>query len=295
MQIGDLLNKIALSAGIADTDKDLIALLSNAAISTATISDDFATKIQSGLLTIEAAKNNPELKRYFTALALNSLDSELDGLIAEFEIPDDIKQELKNEKSSYKRAALLTKKVKELEAKKANAGVEDKSKLAKQIDELNGQLVNLKNTHNEEKAKLIDQHSTDRINWELNNYYNGYNYSLPITKEASIKVAKELVNDELTKLQLSIVNENNGLRLLTKEGTDHYANNQKVSLVDFIGKTLVTNKIISIEDPKKNQNQNQNTFNQNQNQNQNASAKSKAGDAVNAMLLEDINNVSKGK
>jgi len=294
MQLGDLLNKLAVQGGIPATDKELIALLSNAAISTATINDEFANKLQSGLLTIEAAKNDPTLKSYFTALALNALDSELEGLMNEFEIPDEIKTELKTEKSSYKRAAALTKKVKELESKKATASGEDKSKLAKQIDDLNRELSTVKQNFDKEKSEMIESHKADRINWELNNYFNGYSYVTPISKEANIKVAQGLINEELIKLGLKIENTDNNLKLLTSAGTDFYQNNQKVNVKDFIDKTLSTHKVIAIEDKnKQQQQQQQSNFNQfNQNQNQNQIKKSRAAIEVDKMLATDLANAA---
>ena len=249
MTFGDFPNNLARQSGVAETDQDLISLLSNAGISTAKISDGFATKIQNGLLTTEAAKNDPDLKRYFTALALNALDSELNNLTTEFEIPDEVKTELLAEKSSYKRAAMLTRKVKELEAKKIGATSIDKDKLATQIDSLNQELATVKTNFVKEKSDLINSHQADRVNWELNNHYSGYTYATSLSKEANTKMAQMLVNEEMSKDGLSIVLENGVPKLKTKEGTEYYVNNKPVGIKDYLDKTLTTHKVISIEDP----------------------------------------------
>lgn len=290
MQFGDFLNKIALQCGIPAEDKELVSLLSNAAIATANIKDEFANKLQSGLLTLEAAKNDPTLKSYFTALALNAADSEINTLMTEYEIPDEYKAELNNEKSTYKRISLLTKKVKELEAKKSGTNEGDKSKLAKDIERLNGELSTIKINFDKEKSDMIMAHKAERISWELNNYYNGYSYTAPMSKEANIKMAQILINEELSKQGLKIENADNALKLLTSAGTDFYLNNQKVTVKDFIDKTLTTHKAIAIEDPNKRQNQNQNqNFNQQQNFNPNLNQKkNKAAVVVDALIQEDL-------
>jgi hypothetical protein len=250
MDFGQLVNNLASAAGIPASDPSLISFLSNAELATAKVDDGFASKLQSGLLSIEAAKNHPELKSHYTALALNALDSQINELQDEFQIPEDIKAELKLEKSSYKRAGQLVRKVKELEAKKVGADAGDKNKLAQQIDALNSELATIKGQYSNEKNALIESHKKDRIDWELNALYNSYDYATQMSKEANTKLAQALVNDEMSKRGLRIENVENNLRLATKEGTDFYENNQKISIKDFIDKTLATHKVLIIGDDK---------------------------------------------
>jgi len=257
MTIGDFLNNLAKQAGIDATNPALVSILSNAEVSQAKLDEGFAKQLTSGLLTLEAAKQNPDLKSHFTALALNALDSQLNELTTEFEIPEEVRAELTAEKSSYKRAGLLARKVKELEAKKIGATKGDKDKLALQIDELNGQIAKIKNDAMAEKSQLLEQHKADRINWELNALYNSFNYATPLAKEANTEMAKILIKAELDKRGLKIENVDGNLRLATKEGTDFYENNQKVDIKSFVEKTLATQKVLSIDDKQQHQQQQQ--------------------------------------
>jgi hypothetical protein len=291
MTLGDFLNKLALQVGMTADDKGLVSILSNAAIATANISDEFATKLQSGLLTVEAAKAHPEIKSHNTALALNALDSELNTLMTEYEIPDEKKTELLAEKSSYKRVALFTRMVKELEGKKSNTSKVDKDKLAIDIENLNIELRNLKVNSDKEKSDLINAHKVERINWELNNHYSGYEYANDkLSKEANIRLSQILVSDELAKNGLKIENIDGALKLTTKEGTDYFQNNAKVSVSDFLSKTLTTNGVINIAGKEKQKIQQQNS-NQNQNkQNQNLGKKTSYELSIEKTLSEAMNN-----
>jgi hypothetical protein len=252
MTLGDFLNTLSKQSGIAETDQDLINLLSNAGISTAKISDGLASKIQNGLLTFDAAKENPDLKRYYTAMALNASDSTMENMFKELELPEDVVTELKSETSTYKRMANAMRKIKELEGKKIGATAVDKDKLAQQIDTLNQELATVKTNFVKEKSDLINSHKSDRVNWELNNHYSGYTYATQLSKEANIKMSQMLVNEEMAKAGLLMeLADTNELKLKTKEGTEYYVNNKPVSIKDFLDKTLTTHKVISIEDPNK--------------------------------------------
>lgn len=249
MTIGDFLNNLAKAAGIDATNPALVGILSNAEVAQAKLEDGFAKQLTSGFLTLEAAKNNPELKSYFTALALNPLDTQFNELVKELELPDDVRGELEGEKSSYKRITNLVRKVKDLESKKAQANSGDKSKYTEQINTLNAEISKIKNDYLAEKSQLIEQHKADRINWELNAMYNSFDYATPMSKEANIQMAKILISEELKRNGLKIENIDDNLRLATNEGTDFYKDNQKVGIKDFIEKTLATNKVLTI-DPK---------------------------------------------
>jgi len=248
--LGDFLNTLCKAIGVDANDPALVSFLSKSEIATATLDAGLATKISKGLLTIEAAKQNPELKSHFTAQALNALDSQLKELFDEFGLDDATKAELMAEKSSYKRAANLARKIKELEAKKVDANAGDKSKLAQQIDALNAELSTIKKSHTDELARLVDTHKADRINWELDMLYNSFNFAMPFSKEANVIMAKSLINEALTKAGLKIENVDNTLRLATKEGTDYYENNQKVGIKDFIEKNLTEHKVLVIDKDK---------------------------------------------
>ena len=71
-----------------------------------------------------------------------------------------------------------------------------------------------------------------------------------MSAEANTNMAKTLIQQEMSKHGLKIENTENGLRLATAEGTDYYLDNQKVSVKDFIDKSLATHKVLVIDEAK---------------------------------------------
>lgn len=64
--IGTFISTLAKKAGIDESDKGLIDVLSNADLSKIKIPDDLANKLNEGLLSIEAAvDNHPAPKKLF--------------------------------------------------------------------------------------------------------------------------------------------------------------------------------------------------------------------------------------
>lgn len=249
MKVGEFLNTLAGQAGIAADDAELKAILSSPTFSDTNISDALAAKIQGGFLTLESAKQNPDIKKHFTALALNGLDTEVETLMNDLGLTDDIKKSIKEEKSSYKRVGLLTKKIKELEAAKVGQSDEDKTKLNDKIRELNDELRTTKESFAKKEQELHGEMANQYINWELTSKFNGYDYAMPLSKEANMVAARTLLNEELKAKGLRIVNKDNKLELETKEGTEYYdATNKKVGVGDFVDGLMAHHKMLKVQD-----------------------------------------------
>jgi vacuolar-type H+-ATPase subunit I/STV1 len=113
MKFGTLLSDLAKKAGVDTTQKEFVDLLSH----DIDIPDTVADKMNKGLLNIDAAKNNPDVKKAIRAEALNGVDSKISEILEELGIED--ASEILEEKNSYEKISKLTKKVKDLESKKA--------------------------------------------------------------------------------------------------------------------------------------------------------------------------------
>lgn len=244
-QLGELLNKLAIQSGIDANDEGLKALLSNPTVSAYDVPDAIASSIQSNLLTVESAKHNPTLKSHFYALAYNGLDTELNGLMTELGIDDTLKSELMKETSSTKRASLLTKKVKELESKKANGDGGDKTKLTEQINALNEQIANEKQSRTELETNLRKGFLDEKKSLLLENILSGYNYAMPISQEANVMTAVNLLNSELAQQGLKVdLTEDNKLSLITSEGTKFFDKNVAVDVKTYVDGVLGKHKLI---------------------------------------------------
>lgn len=239
MILGDFINNLAKTSGLKEDDENLVALLATEAAKVE-IKDEFATSLQSGLLTLDAAKQNPDLKKYYSAQILDSMDKEIVSAAEALKLDEPTMQRLASEQSTYKKVGLLANLVKELEPPEPTDPPKDdasKKALEATISQLNGEISTLKDEsvgkekHDQlvgEKDKQIDLLYQDKL-------YSGFrwaNSNLPAT--ANITTANALVTAEMAEKDLSWKRENGSLRLVTAEDQDYYLDNKKVTGPDFI-------------------------------------------------------------
>lgn len=255
--LGELINRLAIQGGIDQNDEALKGLLTNTAVSGLTIDDKIVSAIDSNLLTVESAKNNPTLKNHFTALALNGVDLELKRLYEANELESSIVDEINAEQSSYKRIGLLIDKVKTLESAKASANKDGKEKLNGEIEKLNQQINDIQSDHANELNAMKTNHRNDIKNMLVKNMLGSYDYSLPTSKDVSIITAENIINNELAKRGgLVIIDDNNNLQLKQSENPelDFYVNNEKVDYKGFADSTLANHKLLkTVDTPPANQ------------------------------------------
>ena len=234
------------------------------------LQDDIATTIDHGLISIENAKNNhPVIKNHYTALAYNGLDSELDRLMEDEKFTEDIIAEIKNEKSSTKRASLIARKIKELEASKANQDKAGTKALNEKISELQGLLRAEKDSINgiktEYEKKLRDKDKSYHMRDLLAAYKTIYDKLDPETRNITINA---IIDKNLRSKGYQFeIDENGNFVIQMKDGNgaftdDHRALTPKI----FLDKVMADENLLAVTE---NQNNNQNNRNQNQNSGQN--------------------------
>ncbi len=240
----DIIKSIALQSGVSETE--IKPLLENAAIGSIEIDDAISTKLTAPRLTIEAAKANPDLIKFFKATSLNGIDAEVLALATQMELGDDVVTELKSAENTPKKVAMLAQKIKDIESKKA-AGTGDTKKLNEQLSDLNRQLLEAKTNLTNREAELNAGFERERIDWGFNSLLGTFNYALPKETpiEARIAFGRSLAEKAINEKGLKIVKENGTLVLKTSENTDYFENNIKVGFNDFIQKTLANNKVLS--------------------------------------------------
>ena len=122
-QLGKLLTEMLVNSGY-NIEADNDALGSLLALDT-DVPDDIASSLKSNLLTLESAKNNPDIKKHFTAQALNTIDTGLYEYADEYgKLSDDQIAEIKAEKSSYKKMRMMLDALRNAQ-QSAPAGVDD--------------------------------------------------------------------------------------------------------------------------------------------------------------------------
>ncbi len=246
MKLKEILAKMIANTGVKVDDAAIKTILENKALENIEVPDEISTKLTADLLTIESAKQNPILNAHFKSTILDGLDKEVYRAADEFSLSDDDKALLKAEQSSYKRASLLAKRVQELESAKSKATKGDKDTLTKEIEKLNLEIKTIKDTTDKTLKDKESAFEGERLNWKLDEVYNQFIPKMDAKNPAKVNriIAREFVTDELQKKGLKIVNKEGNLSLVTKEDTEYYENNQKISVEDFVSKKLANEKLL---------------------------------------------------
>lgn len=246
MKLAPFIEKLAKKAGV---DTTLLAL--PATINDVDIDDTVAGNIDKALMTLDAAKNNPDVKKAARAEALNGVDSKITEILEELGIDD--ASEILEEKNSFEKIAKLTKKVKDLESKKAGTTKkEDKDALEQKIAELNKEIKTTKDAFTAKEKEWQDARNGDLTNFEIQKKLLGKDYSLPKEMNADLKVstAQSAINMALSAKGLKLVrNEQGQLVIVDKDGNKAYSDNHEEIQVDsFIDGALAQNKLLKVND-----------------------------------------------
>lgn len=247
MKFGTLLSDLAKKAGVDITQQEFVSLLSH----DIEIPDAIATAMNKGLLNIDAAKNNPEVRKAARAEVLNGVDSKVSEILEELGIDD--ASEILEEKNSYEKITKLTKKVNELAAKKAGSTKkEEKDVLEQKIADLNKEIKTLKDGHTVKEKEWQEARNGDLTNFEIQKILLGKEYSLPKEMDADLKVttAQSAINKALAAKGLKLVrNEQGQLAIVDKDGNKAYSeNHEELQVGSFIDGALAQNKLLKVND-----------------------------------------------
>lgn len=99
MNVGEFLNAMAVSTGLEQDSPELKLILADPNLTKVEVPKEFDTLVSEkfkGMVTLESAKNNPDLKKYFTYSALSGIDTTIDRLAKdEFGMDDEYVSSLK--------------------------------------------------------------------------------------------------------------------------------------------------------------------------------------------------------
>jgi len=249
MKLNALLTSVLTGLGVDTNSAEAQALLGNANLASVEVADELSNKLKGPFFTKEAALASPEIRSVIKAETLNGIDSQIDEVMKTHLTDEDI-AELKKESKTLKRLSNFTEKIKELEAKKANATGKTQSELTKQIDALNLEKSKLVQEHQAKILELEQARKMDKVNWEHDSFYGELDYALPkeMPKEIKIETAKAIINRKMKEKGLRFEAGENGIEILTNEGTKYVDNNNFVSNKDFIKKSLLEAKLLQVTD-----------------------------------------------
>ena len=216
------------------------------------VPDLVASSLKTNLLTEESAKNNPIVKKHFTAQVLNTIDAELEDYIGKYAgFSDSDKAAFKAEKSSYKRVGQVLAKVEELESKKvAPPDTEALSTLKAEVARLNSQVVAKESEFQISLNKAKQESEAEMLKNAMQIELNGRNYANKgVDKNVNTQLADILVTAELAAKGISVVRAADGspkLVLAASPELDYMHENKPVSYANFVDKVLGERKLIEV-------------------------------------------------
>jgi hypothetical protein len=218
--VSELINDLALRAGIAEDNEHLKAVLSSPDLSKIQVPAELESMMASRLLTVNEAKTNPEVKNHFVATTLKGADKNILEAAEEFGVDPEDKDALNSETNTYNRIKLLANAVKKFEAKKVGATGADKKALADEINKLNAEIVSLRDA----KSAAVNE---ERSNWErklydmaMENHFSSYQYGNGIPDEVNRQTARFMLEKKLNELGGKSVYKDGQFVLVNKEHPD---------------------------------------------------------------------------
>lgn len=253
MKLGEFLNTMAAKLALQH-DQNLISVLSNAAIANMEIGDEFANKMNTGLMSLDGAKSSVEVKKHFDALALKAIDDKLNPLAQLY----GAQSEFEAEKSTYKRVDILASKfAAALEAAKAAQGDVAKDaevkRLAGELQKMQSQVTSVTAEKDGEIARLKAEHEKAMLNALIDFSLSGKPYAnKSLDAKTNVTIARAIMTEELAKRGGVIVNENGMLKLkqsATPELDLLDEGNKPLSFGDFTDKLLAEKSLLEVSKP----------------------------------------------
>lgn len=247
MKLKVLIEKLAKKAGVDLTTDEFKAIT----LPDLDIDDSIAGSIDKGLLNIDAAKNNFDVRKALKAEALNGVDKKVADLLEELgiESADDVK----NEPNTYEKIAKLAAAIKATEEKKSKStGKVDKEGYDTQIKELQRQLKEAKDSSILKETDFKSTRETDLTNYEIQTILMGKDYALPKEMATKLKLstAKSAIDEALQQKGYKITRTETGaLAIVKKDGTPAFSEtHEPVEINQFLDGALAQNKLLKVND-----------------------------------------------
>lgn len=251
MTLGDFLNTLASKCGLQN-EPALIDLLSSSELAHTEVSDQLAQKFDTGLMSLDGAKNNREVLNHLKPIILRSADDKFALLAEKYGFAD----ENQAEQSTYKKIDLLETKLAarlaDLEQKaRSTSQTERVADLTKQIDQLQKQLADITAAKDKELADYKKQVQQEQLNALVNFELNGKRYANQDLGDTNIEIARALINKALQEQKALLVNENGTLRLKQADNPslDFIDSGYKpVTFSDFTNRLLAEKHLLEVTD-----------------------------------------------
>lgn len=248
MLIGDFLNTMAAKLG-AQQNPHLVSLLANNQLTQAEIHDDLANLLNTGLMSLDGAKNNSDVQNHFKPIILKGVDERLDAIAKQF----GFEAEIAAEKSTYKRAEIIASKMQSLidaEKNKNGQPSEKENQLNQQLQQLQSQLQTAIAAKDGEIAQLKQAHESQLLSMLIDAELGDKPYANDaIPRNVNVMTARNLVDAMLKEKGIVAINDNGTLRLkqAANPTLDYMDEGFKpVSYSSFADKVLADSKMLRV-------------------------------------------------
>ena len=255
MLFGEFLNTMAAKLG-AQQNPHLVSLLANNQLTQAEIHDDLANILNTGLMSLDGAKNNSDVQNHFKPIILKGVDERLDAIAKQF----GFETELAAEKSTYKRAEIIASKMQSLidaEKNKNGQPSEKENQLNQQLQQLQSQLQTAIAAKDSEIAQLKQAHESQLLGMLIDAELGDKPYANDaIPRNVNVMTARNLVDAMLKEKGVVAINDNGTLRLkqAANPTLDYMDEGFKpVSYSSFADKVLADSKMLRVSQPGKQQ------------------------------------------
>lgn len=251
MTLGDLLNTLAAKIGLQN-DPALIDLLSSADLAKHDVSDDLAQRFDTGLMSLDGAKNNRDVLNHLKPIILKAADDKFAILAEKYGIAN----EMQSEQSTYKKIDLLESalatRLADMEKKaqsNQNTKGEEAAQLTKQIAELQKQIATISATKDNELAEYKKASAKQQLDMLVNFELNGKRYANQDLGDTNIDIARALITRAMQEQRATLINDNGTLKLKQTDNPslDFVDSGYKpVSFGDFVNRILADKHLLEV-------------------------------------------------
>lgn len=251
MTLGDLLNTLAAKIGLQN-DPALIDLLSSADLAKHDVSDDLAERFDTGLMSLDGAKNNRDVLNHLKPIILKAADDKFAILAEKYGIAN----EMQSEQSTYKKIDLLESalatRLADMEKKaqsNQNTKGEEAAQLTKQIAELQKQIATISATKDNELAEYKKATAKQQLDMLVNFELNGKRYANQDLGDTNIDIARALITRAMQEQRATLVNDNGTLKLKQTDNPslDFVDSGYKpVTFSDFVNRILADKHLLEV-------------------------------------------------
>jgi len=176
----------------------------------------------SGLMSLNEAKNNIDIKKHYKAEVLDPINNKISVWLKEVGADHDLINEISNDPNTYKKVELSLKKIAELKSKAAESGNKgDKAELERKVNELSAQLSKIATDAAKDKedaiAAITNKYEMEFTDLEINRILGGKQLPGLFDRDIEIKMAREFLNKKLAEKNAQIKKVDGKLKLFSKD------------------------------------------------------------------------------